>query len=107
MMVCRDRETGPVHPSIGEAPSTGTLGIFLSVTTFMWPLPPYADGHSRYTKSARASDPIRPGLSQGDLLPAPAAHSWSAWRAGRRDAARRALSGGGRAPILDRCGVNR
>src|SRR6266849_518938 len=35
MMVCRDLETGPVHPSIGSAPSTGTCGMSLSVTTFM------------------------------------------------------------------------
>src|SRR6266581_4032920 len=38
MMVWRDRETGPVHPSIGDAPSTGTFGMFLSVTTFMMTL---------------------------------------------------------------------
>src|SRR5271166_1798673 len=39
MIVWRDRETGPVHPSIRSAPSTGTFGIFLSVTTFMMTLP--------------------------------------------------------------------
>src|SRR6266851_5297121 len=35
MIVWRDRETGPVHPSIRSAPSTGTFGMSLSVTTFM------------------------------------------------------------------------
>jgi hypothetical protein len=35
MIVCRDLETGPMYPSIGSAPSIGTLGISLSVTTFM------------------------------------------------------------------------
>src|SRR5262249_32414320 len=38
MMVWRDRETGPVHPSIRSAPSTGTFGMSLSVTTFMMTL---------------------------------------------------------------------
>ena len=32
MIVCRDRETGPVHPSIRSAPSTGRSGMFFSVT---------------------------------------------------------------------------
>src|SRR6266851_5191929 len=35
MIVWRDRDTGPVQPSIRSAPSTGRSGIFLSVTTFM------------------------------------------------------------------------
>src|SRR5215469_11567138 len=35
MIVWRDLETGPVYPSIGSAPSIGTLGMSLSVTTFM------------------------------------------------------------------------
>src|ERR1700730_13278786 len=38
MIVWRDRETGPVHPSIRSAPSTGTFGMSLSVTTFMMAL---------------------------------------------------------------------
>src|SRR5260221_5029041 len=35
MIVWRDRDTGPVQPSIRSAPSTGRSGMFLSVTTFM------------------------------------------------------------------------
>src|SRR5215471_1963567 len=35
MIVWRDLETGPVYPSIGSAPSIGTLGMSFSVTTFM------------------------------------------------------------------------
>src|SRR5580693_1527897 len=35
MIVWRDRETGPAYPSIGSAPSIGTFGMSLSVTTFM------------------------------------------------------------------------
>jgi hypothetical protein len=34
-MVCRDRETGPVYPSMRSAPSIGAFGMSLSVTTFM------------------------------------------------------------------------
>src|SRR5215831_4304871 len=34
MMVCLDRDTGPVHPAVcSAAPSTGRIGISLSVTT--------------------------------------------------------------------------
>src|SRR5260370_38885611 len=39
MMVWRDRETGHDHPSIRSAPSTGTFGMSLSVTTFIVALP--------------------------------------------------------------------
>jgi hypothetical protein len=42
MMVWRHRETGPVHPSIRSAPSTGTFGMSRSVTTFM-AFPPRVD----------------------------------------------------------------
>src|SRR5947199_6550567 len=35
MIVWRVRWTGPVQPSIRSAPSTGTFGMFFSVTTFM------------------------------------------------------------------------
>src|ERR1700730_10144592 len=42
MMVCRDRGTGPVHPSIRSALSTGTFGMSRSVTTFM-AFPPRVD----------------------------------------------------------------
>jgi hypothetical protein len=34
-MVWRVRRTGPVHPSIRSAPSTGKFGISFSVITFM------------------------------------------------------------------------
>src|SRR5712692_6968659 len=37
-MVWRERETGPAQPSIRSAPSTGTFGMSLSVTTFMMSL---------------------------------------------------------------------
>ena len=50
-MVCLDRETGPVHPSVcSAAPSTGRSGMSLSVTTRTIP-PPCVLGVQRISTS--------------------------------------------------------
>src|ERR1700683_4026518 len=46
MIVWRERDTGPVQPSMRSAPSTGRSGMFFSVTTFIassscWRCPSY------------------------------------------------------------------
>src|SRR6266436_5817141 len=51
MMVCLDRETGPVHPSVcSAAPSTGRAGMSFSVTTRTIP-PPGVFGVQRLSTS--------------------------------------------------------
>src|ERR1700724_1900639 len=76
MIVWRDRETGPAHPSIGSAPSTGTFGMSLSVTTFMMALLRLADiqrvrqtisGQARLLQSAARL--TRRGLTHRDQEP--------------------------------------
>src|SRR5262252_7365029 len=73
MIVWRERETGPVHPSIRSAPSIGVFGRFLSVTTFMMASSSYqqliADGNlaaCRYLCIDAHIDMAEGALERGD-----------------------------------------